>query len=36
MSDRLADLQARYDRLNALYQVGSVIHTTQEPQEALS
>ena len=35
MSDELAELKARYDRLNALYQVGSVIHTTLEPQEAL-
>ena len=35
MSDELADLKARYDRLNVLYQVGSVIHTTLEPQEAL-
>jgi signal transduction protein with GAF and PtsI domain len=35
MSDELAELKARYDRLNVLYQVGSVIHTTLEPQEAL-
>ena len=35
MSDELADLKARYDRLNVLYQVGSVIHSTLEPQEAL-
>ena len=28
-------MKARYDRLNVLYQVGSVIHTTLEPQEAL-
>jgi hypothetical protein len=35
MSDELADLKARYDRLNVLYQVGNVIHTTLEPQEAL-
>jgi signal transduction histidine kinase len=31
----LTDLQARYDRLNLLYQVGNVIHSTLEPQEAL-
>ena len=35
MSDELADLKARYDRLNVLYQVGSVIHSTLEPQVAL-
>jgi len=35
MSDELADLQARYDRLNSLYQVGNVIHSTLEPQVAL-
>ena len=35
MSDELAELKARYDRLNVLYQVGSVIHSTLEPQEAL-
>ncbi len=35
MSDELAALQARYDRLNSLYQVGTVIHSTLEPQEAL-
>jgi signal transduction protein with GAF and PtsI domain len=35
MSDKLADLQARYDRLNSLYQVGNVIHSTLEPQVAL-
>jgi len=35
MSDELAELKARYDRLNVLYQVGSVIDTTLEPQEAL-
>jgi len=35
MSDALAELQARYDRLNLLYQVGNVIHATLEPQEAL-
>ena len=35
MSDDYAELQARYDRLKVLYQVGSVIHSTLEPQEAL-
>lgn len=35
MSDALNELQARYDRLNLLYQVGNVIHSTLEPQEAL-
>jgi signal transduction histidine kinase len=33
--DELTELQARYDRLNSLYQVGSVIHSTLDPQEAL-
>jgi signal transduction histidine kinase len=33
--DELAELQSRYDRLNLLYQVGNVIHSTLEPQEAL-
>jgi signal transduction histidine kinase len=35
MSDELAELKARYDRLHLLYQVGNVIHTTLEPEEAL-
>jgi len=35
MSDELTELKARYDRLNLLYQVGNVIHSTLEPQEAL-
>ena len=35
MSDELAELKARYDRLNLLYQVGNVIHSTLDPQEAL-
>jgi signal transduction histidine kinase len=35
MSDELAELKARYERLNTLYQVGNVIQTTLEPQEAL-
>jgi len=29
------ELQARYDRLNRLYRVGQVIHSTLEPQQAL-
>jgi signal transduction histidine kinase len=33
--DELADIKARYDRLNLLYQVGNVIHSTLDPQEAL-
>lgn len=33
--DELAELKARYDRLNLLHQVGTVIHSTLEPQEAL-
>jgi signal transduction histidine kinase len=35
MSDELAELKARFDRLNLLYQVGNVIHSTLDPQEAL-
>jgi signal transduction histidine kinase len=35
MSDPLAELKARYDRLDLLYQVGNVIHSTLDPQEAL-
>ena len=35
MSNELADLQNRYDRLNLLYQVGNVIHSTLDAQEAL-
>jgi signal transduction histidine kinase len=35
MSDELAELRARFDRLNLLYQVGEVIHSTLDPQEAL-
>jgi signal transduction histidine kinase len=30
-----AGLRARYDRLNLLYQVGNIIHSTLDPQEAL-
>jgi signal transduction histidine kinase len=35
MSDELNDLKSRYDRLQLLYQVGNVIHSTLEPEEAL-
>lgn len=35
MSDELAELQARYARLNLLYQVSNVIHSTLDSQEAL-
>lgn len=35
MGDELSELKARYDRLNLLYQVGNVIHSTLDPQEAL-
>src|SRR3954462_11111599 len=31
----LSELKARFERLNALYQVGNVIHSTLEPQAAL-
>jgi signal transduction histidine kinase len=33
--DELTELKSRYDRLNLLHQVGTVIHSTLEPQEAL-
>ncbi|HTL17601.1 MAG TPA: GAF domain-containing protein, partial [Patescibacteria group bacterium] len=33
--DELTELKARYDRLNLLHQVGTVIHSTLDPQEAL-
>ena len=33
--DELVELKARYDRLNLLHQVGTVIHSTLEPEEAL-
>lgn len=36
MSEELESLKARYERLKLLYQVGSVIHSTLEPQQALS
>src|SRR5437870_12970902 len=35
MPDELEQLRAQYDRLNLLYQVGNIIHSTLEPQEAL-
>lgn len=35
MSDELAELKDRYARLNLLYQVSNVIHSTLDPQEAL-
>jgi hypothetical protein len=35
MSDELTELKARYERLQRLYQVGNVIHSTLEPQAAL-
>jgi signal transduction histidine kinase len=35
MSDELTDLKERYARLELLYQVGNVIHSTLDPQEAL-
>lgn len=34
-TSELAALKARYERLNLLYHVGNVIHSTLEPQEAL-
>jgi signal transduction histidine kinase len=36
VGDELDKLQARYDRLNLLYQVSKVIHSTLEPHEALT
>ncbi|HZQ47087.1 MAG TPA: GAF domain-containing protein, partial [Verrucomicrobiae bacterium] len=35
MSNELEELKARYARLDLLYQVGNVIHSTLDPQEAL-
>jgi signal transduction histidine kinase len=35
MADDLADLRQRYARLELLYQVSNVIHSTLEPEEAL-
>ncbi len=36
MSGSYAQLQARYERLKLLYQVGGVIHSTLEPEQALA
>ena len=33
--DELTEFKARYERLNLLHQVGNVIHSTLDPQEAL-
>jgi signal transduction histidine kinase len=33
--DELSEIKLRYERLNLLYQVGNVIHSTLDPQEAL-
>ena len=35
MSDELADLKGRYERLNLLHQVSNVIHSTLDPHQAL-
>jgi signal transduction histidine kinase len=35
VNDEAAKLDSRYERLKLLYQVGNVIHSTLEPQEAL-
>jgi signal transduction histidine kinase len=35
MSDELKELKERYERLSLLYNVGNVIHSTLDPQEAL-
>ncbi len=35
VNDELAKLTSRYERLKLLYQVGNVIHSTLDPQEAL-
>jgi len=35
MSDELTELKARYERLNLLYQIGNVIHSTLDPEKAL-
>ncbi len=35
MSDELSELKNRYDRLNLLFQVSNVIHSTLDSQEAL-
>jgi signal transduction histidine kinase len=35
MGDELAELKSRYERLNLLHQVGNVIHSTLDAQDAL-
>jgi len=35
VNDELSKLMSRYERLNLLYQVSNVIHSTLDPQEAL-
>src|SRR5881628_3030830 len=35
VSESLAELQRKYERLNLLYQVSNVIHSTLDPQQAL-
>jgi signal transduction histidine kinase len=35
VKSKLSDLKARYERLQQLYQVANVIHSTLDPQEAL-
>src|SRR6266446_6956902 len=35
MNDELTEMKARYERQRLLYEVGNVIHSTLEPQEAL-
>ncbi len=35
VSDELTRIKTRYERINLLYQVGKVIHSTLEPREAL-
>lgn len=35
LAEELAELKARYERLNSLYHVGNVIHSTLDSQEAL-
>jgi signal transduction histidine kinase len=36
VSDELQELRDKYERLNVLYQVGNVIHSTLDPQQALT
>jgi signal transduction histidine kinase len=36
VSDELQELRDKYERLNLLYQVGNVIHSTLDPQQALT